>query len=714
MLLTDIGRSVEKILPEPVLLISAEGEVIDCNLAAHRAFRSITQGAHLEDLAEGEPGKVTHSLHLWLRNGSLVRGLVGLIDSDGKRYATYGARAASAEGEPAQVLLRCEVRPSVNQRFTELTQRIGELNRQISHRKQVEGLLAAEKERLRVTLHSIGDGVITTDTESRITYLNPAAEAMTGWSDAEARGQPLLEVFRIADEYSRALVESPVTRVFKEGAIQGLGNHTLLFQRDGTEFSIEDSAAPIFDPEGGMLGVVLVFRDVTESRRLNAKISHQAKHDCLTGLFNRKAFEQRMKAILNAAETSGRAHSLLFLDLDHFKVINDTSGHVAGDAVLRALASVLEHHLRQADTLARLGGDEFGVLLQDCGPDMAAKIAGNLQRAIVEFNFAWEGKPFDVGVSIGQVNFSDDGGWSMADLLSAADTACYMAKDSGRNRIHVYGSDDHELARRHGQMEWVGEIRRALKEDRFRLFYQPIMGVHEEHNAQHGLVPGHCELLLRLDDAERGLISPDAFIPAAERYDLMGLVDRWVLEAAFSRLARLNCTSIHTCAINLSGNSLGEQQFLSFVCDLLEHYAVSPQRICFEITETAAIANLKNARHMIATLRNLGCRFALDDFGSGMSSFGYLKYLHVDFLKIDGGFVKDMLEDPIDRAMVESIQHIGHVMGLKTIAEFVENDRILAQLQALGIDHAQGFGIARPQSFDDLLAGLPKQADAET
>ncbi len=712
MLLKDLSQSVEDVLPEPLMLLSGEGEVLDSNQAARRVFPSIAEGAWLGDLVEDDPEKVTESFRLWLRKRSLVRGLVTLVDGNGNRYATYGARVGSDDGEPAQVLLRCEVSQSANRRFIELTRRIAELNREVAQRNQVEDLLTAEKEWLRVTLHSIGDGVITTDTEARVTYLNPVAEDLTGWTNAEAQGQPLLEVFRAADEYTGEPVESPVSRVLKAGAIQGLGNHTVLTHKDGREVSIEDSAAPIRDSDGGILGVVLVFHDVTEARQLNAKISHQATHDGLTGLFNRKAFEQRLKEMLTSPETKGRDHSLLFLDLDHFKLINDACGHVAGDAVLRALGPVLEHHMRQSDMLARLGGDEFGVLLQNCPPNVAEKIAGTLQQAIMEFNFAWEGQTFDVGVSIGQVNFSD-GGWTMVDLLGAADTACYMAKDAGRNRIHVYGSDDSELARRHGQMEWVREIRGALKEDRFRLFYQTIVPVNAVQASLDGGVPSHCELLLRLYDTERGLISPDSFIPAAERYDLMSMLDRWVLEAAFSRLATLNCADIHTCAINLSGSSLGEEEFLPFVCDLFERYPVSPERICFEITETAAIANLKTAQHIIGTLRHLGCRFALDDFGSGMSSFGYLKYLHVDFLKIDGSFVKDMLEDPIDRAMVESIHHIGHVMGLKTIAEFVENDNVLVQLQALGIDHAQGFGIAQPQSFDDLLAGLTGEAGAE-
>ncbi|WP_179105580.1 EAL domain-containing protein [Vreelandella utahensis] len=704
-MLNDLKRPIEDIQPEPLLLLSAEGEVIDSNLAARRIFPSIAQGGRLEDLVEGDPAKVRESLQVWLRNGSLARGLVSLVGNDGTRYATYGARTRYGDGEPAQLLLRCEVTQSVNRRFIELTRRINELNWEVSRRKRVEGMLAAEKEWLRVTLHSIGDGVITTDIEGRVTYLNPMAEALTGWADADASGKPLLTVFRIADEYSGEPVEGPVARVLKEGAIQTLGNHTVLTHSDGSEFSIEDSAAPIRDSDGSILGVVLVFHDVTETRRLNAKLSHQATHDCLTGLFNRKAFEQRLQEVLRSPETRDRPHSLLFLDLDHFKLINDTGGHIAGDAVLRALGPVLEHHMRQSDMLARLGGDEFAVLLQNCPPDVAETIAAKLQQAIMEFNFAWEGKPCNVGVSIGQVNFSD-GGWSMVELLSAADRACYIAKDSGRNRIHVYGSDDSELAHRHGQMEWVGEIRKALREDRFRLFYQPIVSVKEKRADQHGIMPSHCELLLRLYDPKRGFLSPRSFIPAAERYDLMGMVDRWVLEAAFSRLARLDCADIDTCAINLSGASLGDGQFLQFVFDLFERYPVSPKRICFEITETAAIANLKNAQHMIGALRQLGCFFALDDFGSGMSSFGYLKYLHVDYLKIDGDFVKDMLEDPVDRVMVESIHHIGHVMGLKTIAEFVENDRVLEQLNVLGIDHAQGFGIARPQSFDDLLGEL--------
>lgn len=705
MVLKNATRSVEDVLPEPLLLLSAEGEVIDSNLAARRLFTSIEAGCCLSDLADGDPSKVTESLRLWLRNGNLVRGRLLLAGSDGRGYATYGARLASGQGEAVTLLIRCEARETANRRFIELTKRVSELSREVSLRRHVESLLAAEKEQLRVTLHSIGDAVITTDTEGRITYLNPVSEHLTGWGNDEANGRPLLDVFRIADEQSGELVEGPVARVLSEGSVQGLGNHTVLIRSDGTEFSIEDSAAPIRDRDGRILGVVLVFHDVTEARQLSEKISHQATHDGLTGLVNRKAFEERLEAVLTSRETKGQAHSLLFLDLDQFKVINDTSGHIAGDTLLRSLGPVLEHHLRQSDLLARLGGDEFGVLLQNCPPVVAEGIAERLRHAIMDFSFAWEGKPFDIGVSIGQVNFSDNG-WSVNDLLSAADTACYMAKDTGRNRIHIYGSDDRELAHRQKQMQWVGEIRQALREERFSLFYQPIVLSNLRDPVKEGRSPGHFELLLRLYDTEGELISPGAFIPAAERYDLMGVIDRWVVEAAFSRLAQPHCASIQMCAINLSGASLGDRDFLLFVRDLFERYPVPPEQVCFEITETAAIANLSTAQHMIEALRQLGCRFALDDFGSGMSSFGYLKYLHVDFLKIDGDFVKDMLDDAIDRAMVESINHIGHVMGLETVGEFVENSRILEQLQALGVDYAQGFGIARPQPFDELLADL--------
>ncbi|MBI1890853.1 MAG: EAL domain-containing protein [Burkholderiales bacterium] len=552
--------------------------------------------------------------------------------------------------------------------------------------------LFEQKERAQVTLQAITDAVITTSTTGLIDYLNPVAERLTGWNKDEACNRPLEEVFRIIDDSTRERAPNPVTMVFDSGDIVGLATQCILVRRDGREFAIQNSAAPIRDAEGHIIGAVLVFHDVSEARRIAAQLSHQARHDALTGLINRREFDARLKNALAGLAGTNRQHALMYLDLDQFKVVNDTCGHIAGDELLRLLCGILQAQLRTNDTLARLGGDEFGVLLENCDAEPALKIADALRQAISEFHFVWQDKTFTVGVSIGLVCFGDNA-LSESELLSAADTACYVAKDSGRNRVHVYRPDDKELASRHGEMQWVGRIRSALASNRLRLYFQRIEPIDGDKSL-------HVELLLRLEDENGHIVPPMAFIPAAERYNLMTVLDRWVIRQALSHFDQL-CPNkeerLDMCAINLSGTSLSDDTMLDFIREQLMRYPGTAERICFEITETAAISNLTKVAALIRELKTLGCRFALDDFGSGMSSFAYLKHLPVDFLKIDGSFVKDMAHDEVDAAMVEAINSIGHVMGIQTIAEFVENETILERLRALGVDYAQGYGIARPQ-----------------
>ena len=552
-------------------------------------------------------------------------------------------------------------------------------------RTHVEANFFLEKERLQVTLESIGDAVITTDSQACITHLNHIAEEMTGWSDAEAQGLPLEQVFRTRDEHSRQPVANLIEKALRGRRIVGLTGHTTLVRRNGTEFPIEDSAAPIRGNDGNIIGAVLVFHDVSFTRKVTAQLTHQATHDILTGLVNRRGFEEQVKASLSA---QGKYHSLLFLDLDQFKIINDTCGHIAGDALLRQVAVLLQGLLREHDMLARLGGDEFAVLLQNCPLKRSEEIADKLRRAIGEYRFPWEGKTFSIGVSIGLVNFSDEN-QSYDDVMRAADTACYIAKDAGRNRVHVYQEDDSATTLRRGEMEWVGRIQHALEENSFRLYRQkiaPVDGVEGKGD--------HYEILIRMLDEEGNVILPMAFIPAAERYNLMPAIDRWVVSTAFDMH---DANSHDVWSINLSGASINDDQFLGFVQEQFARTGVPPRAICFEITETTAIGNLTKAGHFIQELRAMGCHFSLDDFGSGMSSFAYLKYLPVDYLKIDGSFVKDMAHDAIDQAMVEAINKIGQLMGMQTIAEFVENDDIRQRLHSIGVDYAQGFGIHRPE-----------------
>lgn len=701
-------ESLGNLLPEPLLLLSSEGRVIDMNLAARKAFTGLKNGSELYDCVN-EPAKLDASIGLWVRSGNFIPGLAIIRTPSGERYTTYGARCQTDKGSPAQVIVRCDVERTANRRFAEITRRVNELNREVARRQEIESLLYAEKELAQVTLHSIGDAVITTDIEGRVNYLNPVAETLTGWSEAEARGLPLPDVFHIINEQTLEPAENPVGRVLASGNIVGLANHTVLVHREGTKFAIEDSAAPIRDRHGRLIGTVMVFHDVTHARRLAEEVSYQASHDGLTGLLNRHAFEQRLQNLLDIPLGVGESHSLMFLDLDQFKLINDTSGHVAGDAFLRGIGPLLQKHLRHSDLLARIGGDEFGVLLPHCPESVARQVARALILELENLNFMWEDKPFRVGVSIGQVNFRVEN-WTLVGLLSAADNACYQAKENGRNRIHLYHTEDHAIAHRSRQAQWVGRISEALEQNWFNLHCQAIKAttvgapsLPDEDEDEEG---AHFELLLRLDEQDGSLVMPMAFIPAAEHYNLMVRIDQWVLNNAFTQLAEAGPEGVSTCSINLSGASLGDDGFLKFVTRCFEHFAVSPRIICFEITETEAIANLAKARYIIQTLKTLGCRFSLDDFGSGMSSFGYLKNLPVDYLKIDGAFIKNLASDPIDRAMVAAINNIGHVMGLKTIAEFVETTSVLDELRKLGVDYVQGYGISRPVPFETYLSDL--------
>lgn len=558
-----------------------------------------------------------------------------------------------------------------------------------------------EKERGRVTLQAIDDAVITVDANERVDYLNPAAERLTQWACAAAMGRPLSEIFQVIDESTLQQVTTlgPAMDCAEHEQSPG-GRKLALRRRDQSTILIEESAAPLFDRQGGMLGHVIAFRDVTERRRITQRITWAATHDSLTGLINRSEFESRVDVALSSAINSDKQHALCYLDLDQFKVVNDTCGHAAGDALLQQVAGSLNDRLRDSDTLARLGGDEFGVLLECCALERAQMIAADLLAAAREYRFLWEDKVFGVGVSIGVVMITASSG-SRADIFSAADTACYAAKEQGRNRVCTYQSSDREMTQRQSDMGWASRLKNALEQERFVLYYQSYLSLGPV-DGQHA----HMEILLRLIDEEGKLVPPGSFIPAAERYNFMPEIDRWVIKTVFSRHSDLQAQmgGPLTCAINLSGTTVNSEGILDFVLNLARQHRTPAGAICFEITETAAINNLRTATHFMSTLRAHGFLFALDDFGVGTSSFSHLKLLPVDFLKIDGAFVRNIVSDAVDRAMVDAVNHVGHIMGLKTIGEFAESVEVIDALRTVGVDFAQGYGFHKPQPLPTLVA----------
>jgi|GEM_PF-3024877 len=571
----------------------------------------------------------------------------------------------------------------------------------ISARKTIEENLIQAKERAQVILDSVGDAVISIDRDLNIDYMNPVAERLAGLrlKDAQARGN-LLSLFDIVDEREHKPEAFRISNCIQKGHREILSTHTLVNRLDGREFSVEIIIAPTHDSQHAITGAVLAMHDMTEIRGMARKISHQANHDALTGLSNRNEFERILRALLHKSVEEGVDHVLCYIDLDHFKVVNDTCGHVSGDELLRQLAEILRTQIRDRDLLARIGGDEFAVLLGECPMERAEEIAQNICRRVKEFRFAWEDKVFQIGASIGLAVIDADSVDAVT-VMRHADTACYMAKDKGRNGYYIYRENDEELSQRSGEMQWITRLTRALDENLFELHVQKAVSLGEH--------PDYYEVLIRMREENGELVSPMAFIPAAERHGLMQDIDRWVINQVLKNSVhwhREECV----ISINVSGASLSDPNLADFVICALRQYQVSAAQICFEITETAAIANLGNAVAFMNKLKDVGCLFALDDFGSGLSSFGYLKQLPVDFLKIDGVFVRDMVEDEIDRAMVESINNIGHVMGLKTIAEFVETKDILEQVRAIGVDYAQGYGVAESKPLmPDGSAPNPKR-----
>jgi len=576
--------------------------------------------------------------------------------------------------------------------------------------KHAEEALFDEKEKAQVTLASIGDGVITTDAKGQIEYLNPVAAKLTGWSTEEAKGLPLSQVFSIVDETTEQPVEFPLNLCLKEGKIVEIASNTVLYHRDrNKKFAIEDSAAPIRDRNNQIIGVVLVFHDVTENRKLTQELSFKANHDALTGLFNLHEFKTRLQRLLGTRRQHYQSeHVLLYMDLDQFKIVNDTCGHEAGDQLLKNVALILQRQtekyktFKQA-TLARLGGDEFGLLLEECNMQNALQLANHLRESIEKLEFFWsndkqEKSVFTIGISIGLVSISSET-VNRKSLLAMADAACYAAKNSGRNNVHIYRENDAELLERHKEIQWLSLINDNLERTKgFSLFYQPIVSFNPSKNHHH-----HYEVLLRMDDQQGHLLPPGAFLSTAARYNLMPTLDRWVVRTV---LTWLNThpqyyNKLSFVSINISGHSLNDKEFLNFMIHQATETGNLFSKLCFEIAETTAITHFTNTLNFIATLKRSGCCFALDDFGSGMASFTYLKSLPIDFLKIDGTLIRNVVNDPIDYEIINSINYIAKIMNIRTIAEGVENQPIFRKLKEVNVDYVQGYYVGEPKLLPD-------------
>ncbi|MDP2788383.1 MAG: EAL domain-containing protein [Pseudomonadota bacterium] len=566
---------------------------------------------------------------------------------------------------------------------------------EIAERRRAAAALRESETRFRLLLESAGEGIYGLDNEGRCTFVNDAALEMLGYTRQEIIGRDTHSLIHhsYADGTPHPVEACRIYDAFRKGD-PNRGIVELFWRKDNSCFPTECSVQPLRHA-GRVTGAVLVFRDVSEAQALTRRLSHQASHDALTGLVNRQEFERRLDRVLADAQSEAGEHALCYLDLDQFKVINDSCGHAAGDHLLREIAGRLQGRLRARDTLARLGGDEFGVLLERCPLDQALRIATELRDEAQSYRFTWEGKPFKVGVSIGLVPLTAAD--SSANALIAADAACYAAKELGRNRVHVFHLEDAVLAHQRAQAGWVSRLTHALDADRFRLYSQPIAPLSARKSER-----PHYEILLRLLDEDDQLIEPGAFIPAAERYNLMPTIDRWVIREVISRHAAREALNADRplYAINLSGHSLVDERLVEFVRSLLDEYHVPADMLCFEISETTAIANLARAACVIEEFKQLGCLFALDNFGSGIASFGYLRTLPVDYIKIDGGFIRTLAEDRIHRAMAEAINRIAHVMAIETVAECAESVDIIDLLREMGVDHAQGYALAIPQPLE--------------
>jgi len=662
-------------LPEGFITTDLEGKVLEANQAMCHLM-----GLSLDEIKLYELGSLSPLA------GTMHDNLRQVIDEG---EATFRAGASNKHGDELLLEFKGALADQDGAQFLYF------FIQDVTERTQERDQLKRQNNTLRLLLDSAGDGIYAVDRMGNCTFLNRAGQELIGYSRQQVLGQNMFELIHDHKKNEDDEIIDYVSQVLTTGRPARM-EEVLLWRKDGHSFPCELSSHPLI--EGGQLiGAVAVFRDITRQHSLAMQLEYQASHDTLTGLINRSELLIRINRALNSARHEGRAHVLLFMDLDQFKVINDNSGHTAGDELLRNIADKMKYEIRRGDSLARLGGDEFGILLLNCELHVGEQIAEKFRKLVQDYRFFWEGEKYQLGVSIGVVAITSHSS-SAATILSAADTACYSAKDHGRNQIRIYRPDDTGFLRRRGDMLWLGQINQALKEDRFHLYYQELKPLQ-------GPKPGlHVEVLIKMDDMEGNHINPGTFLPAAERANLTPEIDRWVIRNVFAWMSRNRdrLDALESASINLSGHSLGDKSFLDFVIREFERYQLPKGKVCFEITETVAIANLVNAQHLFSTLSRMGCKFSLDDFGTGMSSYGYLKNLPVDYVKIDGIFVKDIINDPVDAALVQSITDIAHAMNIQTIAEFVESEEIFERVKNIGVDYAQGYHVGQSIPLDEL------------
>ena len=544
-------------------------------------------------------------------------------------------------------------------------------------------------------LQSLSEAIVTTDVEGRLVYLNPAAEKLLGVGRAQAAGRQLDEIVGIMDQDDRKLLTDPIREAVGggDGSPHAVTRRAVLLGKSsGEERAIELAASPLRDHNGELAGAVVLLHDVTELRGLHRQMSYQATHDALTGLINRREFERRLEEATEAARRGEASHMLCYLDLDRFKIVNDSSGHLAGDSMLREVAKLLREKVRDSDTVARLGGDEFGMLLVGCPLDKARQIADDVCGAVAGYQFVWQDRVFNIGVSIGLIEIGREAG-SVEQLLAAADSACYVAKKEGAGRVSVYSARDEALARSSGEIEWLQKLQGAIKEERFTLYYQPIVAAFGTDAEGPSM-----EVLLRMLDETGKEIQPSEFVHAAERFRLMASVDRWVVQTTLHALSRnaFQLARDRSVAINISGQTLGDPQFLEFVVECFDRTGIAPIQVCFEIAENAVINNLEHARRFVGVLHGMGCKFTIDDFGSGVGSFSSLKTLELDYLKLDGSFMRNLAADSVSQTMVTAMINLARTLNFKIIAEQVEDSAALDAARRMGVDFIQGFVIARP------------------